>query len=97
MEKQYREFGDRVEFLGICIGVEENMPEYVRENGVTMPVAYDGGREVTSSFGAKIPTFMLVDRAGKIIYESPSPPDMEGFLGDLLGEPGDRQGNGPNP
>lgn len=84
MEKQYREFGDRVEFLGISIGTEEKIPEYVEENGITMPVAYDEGREVTSAFGARIPTFMLVDRQGEIIYTGPSPPDLEKYLDDLV-------------
>ena len=68
MEELYKEFGDRIEFLGINLGDKAIIGEYVKNNHISFPNAYDDGDKVTSAFGAKIETNILIDRNGVIIY-----------------------------
>lgn len=85
MEEQYGRFGDRVAFIAVCLGIKRRMADYVRENGVTLPVAFDEGNKVASAFGARVPTFVLVDRGGRIIYRgATSPEDLQRYLPGLL-------------
>lgn len=81
----YRRFGDRVEFIGINLGFREKISEYMKENNLNFPVAYDEGEKILSSFGAKIPMFMLVDVNGRIRYRGAEPPeDVKKSLQELL-------------
>jgi hypothetical protein len=75
VEEQYRRFGGRVAFLAVCLGIRRSMADYVRENGVTLPVAFDEGEEAASAFGARVPTFVLVDSEGRITYKAATVPE----------------------
>ena len=68
MEELYKEFGDRIEFLGINLGYSAKIGEFVNNNHISFPVAYDDGDKVTSAFGAMIETNILIDRSGVITY-----------------------------
>lgn len=68
MERLYKEFGDRIEFLGVNLGIKGKIADYVRDNRISFPVAYDEGDKVSSAFGALIETNILIDRKGVIRY-----------------------------
>ncbi len=68
MEELYKEFGHRIEFLGINLGDKGKIEEYVRNNHISFPNAFDDGNKVTSAFGAMIETNILIDRSGVIVY-----------------------------
>ena len=68
MEELYKEFGDRIEFLGINLGYKGMIGDYVKNNHISFPNAYDDGDKVTSAFGAMIETNILIDRSGVITY-----------------------------
>ena len=81
----YRRFGDRVEFIGINLGFREKIPEYMKKNNLNFPVAYDKGEKILSSFGARVPTSILIDLNGRIRYKDADPPeDIEKSLEELF-------------
>ena len=69
MEELYKEFGGRIEFIGINLGIKREVGDYVKNNHITFPVAYDEGDKVSKSFGAWIETNILIDRKGAIAYK----------------------------
>lgn len=69
MEKLYKEFGDRIEFIGVNLGTETDIDDYVKKNGLTFPVFYDDGNKITSLFDAKIETHFLINKKGIITYK----------------------------
>jgi peroxiredoxin len=68
VERLYKEFGDRIEFLGVNLGIKGKIADFVRNNHISFPVAYDEGNKVSSAFGALIETNILIDRKGVITY-----------------------------
>ncbi len=68
MEELYKEFGSRVEFIGINLGYRDKIADFVAKNRLTFPMAYDGGDKVSKAFGARIETNVLIDRKGVITY-----------------------------
>lgn len=68
MEKLYKEFGDRIEFIGVNLGIKGQIADFVKNNHISFPIAYDEGNKVSSAFGALIETNILVDRRGIITY-----------------------------
>ncbi|MCL5021772.1 MAG: TlpA family protein disulfide reductase [Nitrospirae bacterium] len=70
MEKLYKEFGREIEFIGINLGTKGKIGDFVREYGLTFPVGYDEGYGISSAFGAKIETNILIDRKGVIAFKS---------------------------
>ena len=68
MEELYKEFGDRIDFLGINLGYRGKIEEFVNNNRISFPVAYDDGDKITAAFGALIETNILIDRSGVITY-----------------------------
>ncbi len=68
MEELYKEFGGRIEFIGINLGIKEKIGDFVKNNHITFPVAYDEGNKVSKAFGARIETNILIDRKGAITY-----------------------------
>ncbi len=68
MEELYKEFGDRIEFIGINLGFKGKIGDFVRSNHISFPVAFDEGDKVSSAFGAMIETNILIDRSGIVTY-----------------------------
>lgn len=65
----------------------EKIGDYMEKYGLSLPVAYDEGMKVSSSFDAKAPTNIIIDVNGTILYKKASPPaDIEGYLKELLGD-----------
>jgi peroxiredoxin len=68
VEELYKEFGGRIEFIGINLGIKGKIGDFVKHNHITFPVAYDEGDKVSKAFGARIETNVLIDRKGVITY-----------------------------
>ena len=68
MEKLYEEFGNRIEFIGVNLGTEADIKDYMKKHGLTFPVFYDEGNKITSLFDAKIETHILINKQGVITY-----------------------------
>jgi peroxiredoxin len=68
VEELYKEYGDRIEFIGINLGFKRKIGDFIRDNHITFPVAYDEGDKVSKAFGARIETNVLIDRKGVITY-----------------------------
>ena len=69
MEELYKEYGGRIEFIGINLGIKGKIGDFVKNNHITFPVAYDEGDKVSKAFGARIETNILIDRKGVITYQ----------------------------
>ena len=69
MEELYKEFGGRIEFIGINLGIKGNIGDFVKNNHITFPVGYDEGDKISKAFGAWIETNILIDRKGVITYK----------------------------
>ena len=81
MEKLYKEFGNRVEFIGINMGFKNSIKEFVKDYGLTFPVVYDEGNKLAAAFGAKIETNIFIDRKGLVKFkERGFPDDIEKYL-----------------
>ncbi len=70
MEKLYKKFGDRIEFIGVNLGFKNKVQEFVKDNGLTFPVTYDEGNKLATIFSAKIETNILIDRSGVVKFKS---------------------------
>jgi peroxiredoxin len=68
VEKLYKEFGDGIEFIGVNLGIKGQVADFIKNNRISFPTAYDEGNKVSSAFGAMIETNILVDRKGVITY-----------------------------
>ncbi len=68
MEKLYKEFGGKIDFIGVNLGIKSQIADFVKSKDITFPVAYDEGDKVSKAFGALIETNVLIDRKGVIIY-----------------------------
>ena len=87
MEKLYKEFGDRIEFIGINVGTEKDLQSFIEKYHLTFPVSYDRGNKIASLFEAKIETNILIDRKGVITYkEKGFWDDMNEYLRKLIDE-----------
>ncbi len=85
MEKLYKEFGERIDFIGISLGVKGQIGDFVKNHHISFPVAYDEGNKVSSAFGALIETNILIDRKGIITYrERGVQEDITKHLRDVL-------------
>ncbi len=81
MEKLYKKFGDRIEFIGVNLGFKNKVQEFVKDKGLTFPVTYDEGNRLATVFGAKVETNVFIDRKGLIISkERGFPEDIEKYL-----------------
>jgi len=41
VEEMYKEYGGRIEFIGVNLGIKEKIGDFVKNNLITFPVAYD--------------------------------------------------------
>ena len=80
MEKLYKEFGDRIEFIGINVGTEKDLQGFIEKYHLTFPIAYDRGNKIAALFDAKIETNIFIDRKGVITYKE------KGFFWDDMNE-----------
>lgn len=81
--------GDGVEFLAVSLGeAEETVRSFVADNPFPYPVAVDPDDELTYDLGvAALPTLMVIDRAGKVVYFRPGVISEE-RLRDILSQAG---------
>lgn len=85
MEKLYEEFGERIEFIGINLGVRGEMDEFMKKNHLHFPVFYDEGNKISSLFDAKVETNILIDKRGVITYDERGfGEDVRAYLRKLL-------------
>ena len=83
MEKMFKEFGDKVIFIGISQDDREKIKRFVMKHGLSFPIVHDPGKIIAPLFNARIPTHFLIDMQGTIRYCEPSPPgikDLENIL-----------------
>jgi peroxiredoxin len=70
--KLVEEFGKDVAFIGVrCNGSENNeaMRKYIESKNFTFPVVLDRKGQLSAYFDVKVtPTFILIDKAGKMRY-----------------------------
>jgi thiol-disulfide isomerase/thioredoxin len=60
---------DGVTVLGIHFDDQGDPVAYMAEHGYTFPVIVDG-RDVVKSYGiTRIPTFLVIDRSGTVVYK----------------------------
>jgi len=69
VEELYKEFGGRIEFIGINLGFKGKIGDFIRDNHISFPVAYDEGDKISKAFGARIETSILIDRKGVVTYQ----------------------------
>ncbi len=82
--EMYRKFGGQIEFIGINLGIKDELEEYVKRNHISFPVTFDEGNKITSAFGAQIQTNILIDKEGVIRYKDRGiPNDVENRLSRL--------------
>ncbi len=88
MEKLYEDFKDKLEFIGINVGVNESLKKvrrYVKKKGLKFKIVYDRHTLITRKFGViGTPTHIIIDRRGVIRYIGATPPEgLEKHLKEL--------------
>ncbi len=78
IEELYKKYGDRVEFIGVSLGIKNEINKFVREKKLSFPVVYDEGNRIAGAFGAQIQTNLLIDKQGVIVYKG------KGFEEDIV-------------
>lgn len=84
-----KKLGDRIEFIGINVGInemEEDVKRYIKKNSLDFEMVFDKDRKVSRSFGVMgTPTQLIIDRSGVVRYRSSDiPEDLEGHMKDLI-------------
>lgn len=84
----YKKLGDRVEFIGINVGINERIEgvrEYVKSHEISFPIIFDKDRRIIKEFGVMgTPTHIVIDRKGIIRYRgTETPVDMEKHMKEL--------------
>ncbi len=69
VEKLYTEYGDRVEFIGVSLGIKKDIDDFIRKKHLSFPIVYDEGNRIAEAFGAQIQTNILIDKRGVIVYK----------------------------
>ncbi len=78
IEELYKKYGDRVEFIGVSLGIKNKIGRFVREKKLSFPIVYDEGNKIAGAFGAQIQTNLLIDKRGVIVYKG------KGFEEDIV-------------
>ncbi len=89
MEKLKEKLGDRIEFIGVDVWINEKMEKvesYVKERKLTYTIAVDTESHMIRSFGVlATPTHIIIDRSGMVRYIAASiPGDIEKHMDELL-------------
>jgi peroxiredoxin len=78
VEKLYKEMGDKIQFIGINVGINERIEDvttYVKKNKLTFPIVYDVDTELTDLFWVRFtPTNLIIDRNGVIKFKKAEMP-----------------------
>ena len=73
IEDLYKTYGDRMQFLAINVGVNDNLDSvkaYVEQRDLKLPVVFDEDSEISVSFWVNMtPLDILVDKNGTIVYK----------------------------
>jgi thiol-disulfide isomerase/thioredoxin len=71
VQKLYEEYKDRdVAVFGVNVSESANPVEFMRTNGYTYPILLNGDA-VAAAYGVSgIPAFMVIDRAGRLVYRA---------------------------
>jgi peroxiredoxin len=85
VEELYKKFGSGIEFIGINLGTEKDLKNFINKNQLTFPVSYDKGNKIASLFNAKIETNILIDKNGVITFsEKGFRDDIDKYLEKLI-------------
>lgn len=77
MEKMFKEFGDKIVFIGISQDDKGKVEGFLKKFELSFPIACDPGKNITAAFDARIPTHILIDRQGTTRYVEPSSPEIK--------------------
>lgn len=85
----YKELGDRMEFIGVNVGINEKVEEvkkYINANRLDFQNIFDKDRKIINSFGVMgTPTYIIIDRKGTIRYRDAAvPKDLEEHMKEIL-------------
>ncbi|MEE9612445.1 MAG: TlpA disulfide reductase family protein [Desulfatiglandales bacterium] len=79
VERLYQEMGDKIQFLGINVGINqriEDVTTYVKKNKLTFPIVYDVDTELTDLFWVRFtPTNLIIGKNGVIRYKKAEMPE----------------------
>jgi peroxiredoxin len=85
VEKLHKKFGERIEIIGINLGIKKEIEGFLKKRHITFPIAYDKDNVVASAFDAKVDTHILIDRKGVIRFkERGFPEDMDKEIEKLI-------------
>lgn len=77
----YQKYADKVAVIGVDINESKKaITSFIEANGLTYPMVVDSG-DVAQQYGVVgIPTIVLIDKGGKILYFGHSVHDAEKYL-----------------
>ncbi len=85
IERLYRKYGDSVEFIGVNLGVKNEIDRFVESTHIGFPIVYDEGDKIAKAFGAQVQTNILINRSGIIVYDERAfREDMDDYLIKLM-------------
>jgi hypothetical protein len=58
-----------VEFIGVNLGIKDDIDRLVKSMNISFPIVYDEGNRIAEAFGAEIQTNILIDKKGTIVYK----------------------------
>lgn len=74
-----KELGDKVEFIGVNVAINERLEgvkEYVKANNINFTNIFDRDKKIINAFGVMgTPTHIIIDRKGVIRYKGAEAPD----------------------
>lgn len=89
MVKLHKKLSDRIDFIGVNVGINERtegVRKYIKTEGMSFPNIFDKNRKVINSFGVMgTPTNIVIDRKGIVRYRgTDAPDDLEKHMKELL-------------
>jgi peroxiredoxin len=67
-ESLHEEFGG-VQFIGVNLGVKEDIKKVIESRHISFPIVYDDDSKIAEAFGAEMQTNILIDKKGTIVYK----------------------------
>jgi peroxiredoxin len=77
VEKMFKEFKDRIAFIGISQDDKARIEDFVKKFQLSFPIANDADKRIFSAFDARVPTHILIDKQGIIRYLEPSSAEIK--------------------
>lgn len=88
VEELYKQSGDKIEFIGVNIAVNENLQRirrFIKETNLSFKNIYDKDHKVTKLFKVmQTPTNIIIDRNGVIKYKGKNVPDTVDVGGEKI-------------